>query len=361
MPLPISLLAVLLGCLALPALAVADAPAPPPADATGEQGGTVLATVLVTGDQPGPGMWRVRNGDNSLWLLATVSPLPRRMRWMTDELEGRIALSQRILYPPTLRFETGIGRVRGLFLLPSLLKARNNPEGVLLADLLPAPMYARWQALKARHMPNNRSVERWRPLFAADRLYAEAIEGEGLRERGVVGPAVNRAARRHKVEIEQPAVEIRIDDVRGLLRRFAQTALDDTECLDLTMARLERDLDSMRERANAWAVGDMQRLQALAGVQPSRACFDAVLESGVLAELGHHDLADRMRSAWLDAADTALASHASTFGIMPLSLMLGEEGVLATLAARGYTVEAPPARAGEPVADAAQAPATPQP
>lgn len=332
--------AAMIAMIAVPKLWAAEA-------APGEPD-TVLATVLVTGDQPGPGLWRIRNGDNSLWLLGTVSPLPRRMRWMSDEVEGRIALSQAVILPPTLRFESGIGRVRSLFLLPSLLRARNNPDGVLLADLLPPELHARWQALKARHMPRNRSVERWRPLFAADRLYEEAIEGQGLRAGGVVGPVVTRAARRHKVPIEQPAVEIRIEDPRGLLRRFSQTALDDTGCLDLTMARLEQDLDSMRDRANAWAVGDLERLRALAGVDPGRACIDAVLQSSVIAELGQDGLPERLRDAWLEVVDAALGTHASSFGIMPMALMMGEEGVLASLAARGYTVEPPDAEATGP-------------
>lgn len=332
--------------LLLMAAALAALVTAPHARASGEtpaQSDTVLATVLVTGDQPGPGLWRIRKGDNSFWLLGTVSPLPRRMRWMSDEVEGRIALSQVVIFPPTLRFESGIGRVRGLFLLPSLLKARNNPEGVLLADLLPPELYSRWQTLKARHMPRNRSVERWRPLFAADRLYSEAIKGEGLRAGGVVGPVVERAARRNDVPTEQPAVEIRIEDPRGLLRRFSQTALADTECLDLTMARLEQDLDRMRERANAWAVGDLDRLLALAGVDPGRACFDAVLQSSLIAELGQEGLPERLRDAWLEAVDAALAAHATSFGIMPMNLMLGEDGVLAVLTARGYTVDPPDA------------------
>ncbi|MBX3724566.1 MAG: TraB/GumN family protein [Xanthomonadales bacterium] len=320
-------------------------------DTAADDGETVLATVLVTGDQPGPGLWRVRNGDHSLWLLGTVSPLPRRMRWMSDEVEGRIALSQVVIFPPTMNFDSGMGRVRGLFLLPSLLKARNNPEGVLLSDLLPAPLYARWQALKARHMPNNRSAERWRPLFAGDRLYAEAIKGEGLRAGGVVGPVVVRAARRHDVPVERPSVKIRIDDPRELLRRFSRTALDDTNCLDLLMARLEQDLDKMRERANAWAVGDLQRLKALAGVEVGRACIDAVLQSTVAAELGMEDLPGRLRTAWLDTVDSALSTHVSSFGIMPIEFLLGDDGVLATLAARGYLVESPDEEraAGDPV------------
>ena len=38
-----------------------------------------LDTMVVSGVQPGPGLWKVRKGEHTLWILGTVSPLPRRM------------------------------------------------------------------------------------------------------------------------------------------------------------------------------------------------------------------------------------------------------------------------------------------
>ena len=40
-----------------------------------------LETVVVTGVMPGPGLWRVESGERQLWILGTVSPLPRSMKW----------------------------------------------------------------------------------------------------------------------------------------------------------------------------------------------------------------------------------------------------------------------------------------
>ena len=36
------------------------------------------AAAIVTGQQAGPGLWQVRNGANTLWILGTVWPLPDR-------------------------------------------------------------------------------------------------------------------------------------------------------------------------------------------------------------------------------------------------------------------------------------------
>ncbi len=38
------------------------------------------ATVVVTGEQPGPGMWLVRKGGNELYILGTLNPLPANMQ-----------------------------------------------------------------------------------------------------------------------------------------------------------------------------------------------------------------------------------------------------------------------------------------
>src|SRR5690606_15497085 len=62
------------------------------AQAPGEEaqpaGGDVrdLGVFVVSGVQPGPGLWKVRRGDHTLHILGTVSPLPRDMAWRSDDV-----------------------------------------------------------------------------------------------------------------------------------------------------------------------------------------------------------------------------------------------------------------------------------
>src|SRR5690606_7247298 len=68
-----------------------------PSDARAQEGaeGIVdLEALVVSGAQPGPGMWKVRKGEHVMHILGTVSPLPRRMEWASDEVEAVIARSQ---------------------------------------------------------------------------------------------------------------------------------------------------------------------------------------------------------------------------------------------------------------------------
>ncbi|HEV7491247.1 MAG TPA: hypothetical protein VGO25_10600, partial [Rhodanobacteraceae bacterium] len=52
-----------------------------------------LPTVVVTGEQPGPGLWKVTSGDHVLWILGTLSPLPKKMTWRSGEVEAIVARS----------------------------------------------------------------------------------------------------------------------------------------------------------------------------------------------------------------------------------------------------------------------------
>jgi hypothetical protein len=153
-------------------IASAD-PQPTPEDQNGD-----LEQVLVTGEQPGPGLWKVSKGDHVLWILGTSSPVPKRMQWHSNEVERAIAESQEVI--GSVQVKIDIGFFRGLLLLPSVLGARKNPEGKELQDVLPPDVYARWVALKRKYIGNDSGIEKFRPIFAAQRLYSKAIDRVGM-------------------------------------------------------------------------------------------------------------------------------------------------------------------------------------
>ena len=57
-----------------------------------------IEEVEVTGEHPGPGLWRITHGDHVLWLLGTIDPLPRKMEWKSREVESVISEAQELLY-----------------------------------------------------------------------------------------------------------------------------------------------------------------------------------------------------------------------------------------------------------------------
>jgi uncharacterized protein YbaP (TraB family) len=332
--------AILLLCGWLGGLAPRDGaatPLPPPAiDAA-----VRLEDVLVSGEQPGPGLWRVERDGHVMWILGTQSPLPKRMRWRSTEAGQRLAESQILLGEPAVSFGAGIGRVRTLLLLPSLMAARRDPQQQSLQDALPVELYARFSALKARYSPRDRAVERMRPIIAAQRLYADAIDSAGLSHRNLAWRHLEKQARRQRVAVQRPEIVISIEAPRQAIRAFAAVRLDDIGCLERTIERLETDLEAMRQRANAWAIGDLDALRALPHPDNAGACRDAILQAELVQLHGLQDLPRRRADAWLAAAIAALAEHRSTFAVLPLQDLLRDDGQLERLRALGYQVVAP--------------------
>ena len=141
--------------------------------------------------------------------------------------------------------------------------------------------------------------------------------------------------------INRPEIEIDIGDPREAIRDFADTRLDDLDCFSKTLDRLDTDLQTMRERANAWATGDIEMLRALPFTDQNQVCADAILNAGVMRERGLDDMRERFEEVWLAAAETALEKNASTFALLPMRQLLAPDGYIARLRERGYDIEEP--------------------
>ncbi len=300
------------------------------------------APVLVSGAQPGPGLWKVEKGGHVMWVLGTQSPLPKRMQWQSKEVEDALAASQEVIYAPTLGIsvDTG-GFFRSLLLVPKMYGARKNPDGRTLRDVLPPPLYARWLPLRERYLGRGASAERMRPLFAAGELWEEAMDDTGLVSSGIINPVVTRAAKAHGLRETRPKRMLKITDPKALLAEMEHAQLDDAQCLLATVQRLEAGPDRLRARANAWATGDIAALRELPDMDQDRACADAAMRSPALRKRGGANVDAEVETAWLEAAEKALASNASTFALLPIGNLLSGDGYLSKLAARGYTVTAP--------------------
>ena len=174
----------LLPLLAAPSALRAQDPAP--------TANVTIDTVVVSGRQPGPRLWKVSRGGHVLWILGTLSPVPKDMEWSSGETAARIREAKEILRPPSARIDADLGFFGALTLLPSAMSARKNPDGKTLQQVLPAPVYARWLVLKQRYIGRDSGIEKFRPVFAANELWGAAIKRSGLSQSSVVWPVVNQ-------------------------------------------------------------------------------------------------------------------------------------------------------------------------
>ncbi|MCC2973425.1 TraB/GumN family protein [Massilia sp. IC2-476] len=309
-----------------PPAAVADAPAP-------EQ-------ILVVGQKPGPGMWKISKGDHVLWVFGTYAPLPKKMEWRSQQVEAVIGRSQEYLAPPGATASPGF--FKGLTLLPSLIGIRKNPDGAQLRDLMPPEEYARWTELKTKYMPNNRDAERERPIFAAQALARAARKQAGLDNDEAVRNRIQELIKKNKLKTTNSVVDLPMDNAGAMLKNFKKTPLNDVACLSKTMATLETDIAEASARANAWARGNLDEMRKLDFVEREQACFSSVFDSAVFDnEPAFRNMRSLMRQKWLAAAENALATNTSTFALMTIKDILDPNGVIPALAAKGYRVEEP--------------------
>lgn len=299
------------------------------------------AAVVVEGEQPGPGLWIVRKGGHDLYVLGMLSPLPTKMQWRAQQVQQVLAGAQEVIRAPSVSLDVKAGFFSQLLLLPQMLGARNNPDGKYLRDVVSPASYARWQALKVRYPGVDGGAEKMRPLFAAQEMYGEAMKRAGLNGQNIVTPVINAAIKAHQLRVTEVKETVVVTDPKSLLREWKKTTLDDLACFDNTMTRLETDIDAMRARANAWASGDVAALRSLPPAYQWEACNSAFTEAGIGKRLGFGDARQKVRAKWLEAAEAALERNSVSFAMLSLNDMLGTNGYLAALQAKGYTVIGP--------------------
>lgn len=299
------------------------------------------APIVVTGALPGPGMWKVSRNGHVMHVLGTVSPLPKRMEWISRDVERVLAQSGEVVFGPSYMVDTDLGFFGKLSLLPSLIGVRRNPDGKLLRDVVSPESYARWLALKQRYIGRDGDVEKMRPIFAANELYEAATEDAGLTGKRIVSPVIEAAIKEHRIRRTDPRVKTTLTNPKAALKEFRSESLGDRDCFDKMLANLETDISRMAERANAWAVGDVEALRNLPLGDQYQTCQNALMQASVAQKNGLGNAESEVRKAWLGAAENAIANNAISFAILPMSELLKPDGYLAALEAKGYVVESP--------------------
>lgn len=308
------------------------------------QGGPPIrdeAPVVVSGSLPGPGMWKVSRDGHVMHILGLVSPLPKRMEWQSRDVEKVLAQAGEVVLGPNFVLDSDIGFFGKIALLPSLIGVRRNPGNALLRDVVPAESYGRWLVLKQHYLGRDRDVEKMRPIFAANELYEAAIEDAGLTGKRVVWPVIQDAIKEHGIKRTEPQVKVSIRNPKAALKEFRSEPLGDQDCFDKMLQNLQTDVGRMAERANAWAVGDIEALRALPLGDQYRSCQNALMRASVVRKNGMGNADAEVRQAWLTATEAAIANNAVSFSLLPMSELLKPDGYLAALEAKGYLVETP--------------------
>ena len=308
------------GLLAGGSLAAARAAdAPPP----------VLDELIVTGEHTGPGMWHVHRGTSNLWILGSMSPLPKGITWRSKQLEQLLDSTHQVLVPKP--FEIGIVRVLWLLVTQrDLLMVRG---GKRLKDVMPPDLHARFAIQRAKFTDDSDKWERYRPIIAAAFLQQAAFRQVGLSTRLDLGAAVRTLASKHHVRIEELKIA-GVHDVLDALKTMPPAT--ENSCVEASLVTIEKDLPRLVERAQAWATGNVERIENLHEPPEVDACR-AALDQGA----GASDLISLVRRTWLDRMEKYLQSGEVTVAVVNMDLLLEKGGLLDELRAKGYDIDTP--------------------
>jgi len=293
-----------------------------------------LPEVVVEGQHEGPRMWTVHRGDHTLWILGTVTPLPKRMVWQPDAVRTVLQQSQEVV-PAWPTYGIGANPFTALRVFIQWRRLQKPPDQLPLKETLPPQLYARVEALEARYDPHDRHLEELRPMLAAERLMTRVLDASGLALHNEVQKQVLGLAREQGVRIRQD--KLKIDDPVDVLKDVGATPLSaEVTCLDAVVTRLETDLGPMQARARAWALGDVETLRRLPHADDKTACISAVSTSERV-----RTLIARAQDDWIVVVEDSLAHNRGTLAVQSMDRLLGEHGALAVLKQRGYEVEGP--------------------
>jgi hypothetical protein len=267
----------------------------------------VLDTALVVGEQPGPGLWKVSRDDHVMWVLANYGPLPKGMTWRSQQIEARM-----------------------------------------------------WLVSREKYFGRDDDIEEWRPEIALQQLRDKALGKHGLDDGPVVGEVVQLAAKKHKVRIHRlPELErvVRVENPRGMVKNAGKQWSSDFACFSRDLDDLEPGIERLKQRANAWARGDVAKFRELFRVQQPRDDCNYSLMVGMtqgeskgaantkklLDDLLWHaqQASVQAQRDWVVAAQVALEKNKSTFAVLQPAAIFAPEGHLETLRKLGYTIEAP--------------------
>jgi len=291
-----------------------------------------LEVVLVTGEQPGPGLWRISSDDHVLWILGEVAPQPRKVTWRSRRFEALLDKSQEVLldfsgvmWPNKLQ-EDAETRIRKL------------PAGQRLKDVVSPELYARADAARKLY-GTPETIDVLRPFYAARRILMSALRKMDMEKRFSASFTVRKLARRANVRITY--LETPGQTHEEHLRNITQGST--VPCLEMMVAIVEDGGSGLRRLANAWSVGDISALRQLVplyALQPTHqeSTCTVALYGG---EQRANEFVARRTEAWLREAERALRENKSTMAVVSMAELFAPDGYLAALRARGYKVVEP--------------------
>jgi uncharacterized protein YbaP (TraB family) len=298
--------------------------AAPPDDAPVKDWSNV-EVVVVTPDHPGPALWHITQGNSEVWILATVSPVPKDLQWDSHEVQEALQGSNAVLLPPRGQ----VGFFEGLWFYTWDMDTLEQPDGTTLEATLPGPLRDRFVATRKAIGQDDDRYSKYLGGVAAIMLENDYWKFAKLT---VNGPqkTVESIASHAGVPAHPTAVYPAMDVIKDVPK---MSAAAHRACLDFAIGDIDTAMAHAVAAAQAWAVGNLDGVKAN--------YMETRLDDCLQQNAAYIKLRESANRDMTSAIEAALKKPGKTFAVMPMGFFLRKGGVLERLKAAGLTVTGP--------------------
>ncbi|MEO1040202.1 MAG: TraB/GumN family protein [Pseudomonadota bacterium] len=264
-----------------------------------------------------PAIWLLEDEDTRLYLFGTVHLLPATLDWRTEAFQTAFAEAD------TLWLEADVVSEQAQAQMGALLPRYGfNPAGVTLSSLLSEDAIAVLSAEGPKLGLAPAAMEGLQPWLASVTIAVSQITALGYDPNSGVDQVLARDA------AETGMAFAYFETVEDQFSAFASVPLEaQARDMERGLADLQAGPEIINRIVRAWAVGDMDELDAAINVEMREQSPETY--QAIMVERNHN---------WIPHIIAALAEPGVAFMAVGAGHMPGEEGVIALLEAEGYAV-----------------------
>jgi uncharacterized protein YbaP (TraB family) len=272
-----------------------------------------IAAVSAQADSP---VWKVVKGERTLFIGGTVHLLTPSDYPLPDAFEHAYKSSSIIV------FETDIQKLQTPESQQAMIQQVAYPEGVTLKDTLDQETYSNFlDYLAQRGIPHD-NIVKFKAGMVSITLTMVELQRLGLTGTGVDQFYSLRALNDHK---EIGALET-VDEQIAFIAKMGEGK--ESELIEYTINQMIELPTLMNVMKQAWRIGDIQKLNEV-GLEPIKTGFPEIYAGLIL----------NRNNAWMSKIDAMLETPEIEFVLFGALHLAGDDGVLAQLKAKGYTIE----------------------
>ncbi|MCF6362411.1 MAG: TraB/GumN family protein [Gammaproteobacteria bacterium] len=260
-------------------------------------------------------LWQVRDGDSVMYLGGTVHVLAAADYPLPEEFDQAYEQADRLV------FETDMQAINSPAFQLQMVQRLTYNDGRSLKDELGAKAYDALLAYSRKRSLPMAMLEQFRPAMVSLVIVMTELERLGINGAGVDEHFYRRAQADGKPVSQLETPQAQLEFIAGMGR-----GQEDALILN-SLRDAEQVADMMSKIKAAWRSGDRAQLVKL-GLEPMRHDYPAL----------YQDLLVKRNQAWLVKLERMLKNADTELVLVGALHLVGHEGLLEQLRARGYKI-----------------------